>query len=91
LGDLYPEFTETDDDDYAYSEFARRAAPYCLRIAGLHAALDGRALISKDHLAAAGAGPVLRRIGPVCPRPPSIATRGSKGWNAPSPQRGRPD
>jgi hypothetical protein len=54
--ELYPEFTELDDDDnQAYSEFTRRAAPYCLRIAGLHAALDGRNLISKDDLAAAGA------------------------------------
>jgi hypothetical protein len=54
--ELYPEFTELDDDDnQAYSEFTRRAAPYCLRIAGLHAALDGRCLISKDDLAAAGA------------------------------------
>jgi hypothetical protein len=53
-GELYPEFSESDDDDYAYSEFARRAAPYCLRIAGLHAALDGRHLISKDDLTAAG-------------------------------------
>jgi hypothetical protein len=55
-GDLYPEFTGADDDDdRAYSEFTRRAAPYCLRIAGLYAALDGRALIGKDDLAAAGA------------------------------------
>jgi hypothetical protein len=55
-GELYPDFTELDDDDNrAYSEFTRRAAPYCLRIGGLHAALDGRALISKDDLAAAGA------------------------------------
>jgi hypothetical protein len=55
-GELYEEFTETDyDDDLAYSEFTRRAAPYCLRIAGLHAALDGRAQIGKDDLAAAGA------------------------------------
>jgi hypothetical protein len=55
-GELYPEFTELDDDDNrAYSEFTRRAAPYCLRIAGLYAALDGRSLINKDDLAAAGA------------------------------------
>jgi Bifunctional DNA primase/polymerase, N-terminal/Protein of unknown function (DUF3987) len=54
IEELYPEFSEADDDDYAYSEFARRAAPYCLRIAGLHAALDGRQLISKADLAASG-------------------------------------
>ena len=55
-GELYPEFTGADDDDdRAFSEFTRRAAPYCLRIAGLYAALDGRALIGKDDLAAAGA------------------------------------
>ena len=55
-GELYPEFAGADDDDdRAYSEFTRRAAPYCLRIGGLYAALDGRALIGKDDLAAAGA------------------------------------
>lgn len=54
-GELYGELTEADDDDYAAGEFTRRAAPYCLRIAGLHAALDGRDVITKDDLAAAGA------------------------------------
>jgi hypothetical protein len=55
-GELYPELTALDDDDdHAYSELTRRAAPYCLRIAGLQAALDGRARISKDDLTAAGA------------------------------------
>ena len=54
--ELYPEFADLDDgDDLAWSEFTRRAAPYCLRIAGLHAALDGRALIGKDDLIAASA------------------------------------
>ena len=41
--------------DLAWSEFTRRAAPYCLRIAGLSAALDSRALIGKDDLIAASA------------------------------------
>ena len=54
--DLYPEFADLDDqDDLACSEFTRRAAPYCLRIAGLHAALDGRDQIGKDDLTAASA------------------------------------
>ena len=54
--ELYPEFADLDDeDDLAWSEFTRRAAPYCLRIAGLSAALDGRALIGKDDLIAASA------------------------------------
>jgi len=54
--ELYPEFADLDDeDDLAYSEFTRRAAPYCQRVAGLHAALDGRALIGKDDLTAASA------------------------------------
>jgi hypothetical protein len=54
--ELYPEFADLDDaDDLAWSEFTRRAAPYCLRIAGLHVALDGRALIGKDDLIAASA------------------------------------
>ncbi len=54
--ELYPEFADLDDgDDLAWSEFTRRAAPYCLRIAGLSAALDGRALIGKDDLIAAAA------------------------------------
>ncbi len=54
--ELYPEFADLDDgDDLAWSEFTRRAAPYCLRIAGLHAALDSRALIGKDDLIAASA------------------------------------
>ena len=54
--ELYPEFADLDDaDDLAWSEFTRRAAPYCLRIAGLHAALDGRALIGTGDLTAAAA------------------------------------
>ena len=54
--ELYPEFADLDDaDDLAWSEFTSRAAPYCLRLAGLHAALDGRNLIDKDDLIAASA------------------------------------
>jgi hypothetical protein len=54
-GELYDEFTEADDDEAQWAEFMRRAAPYCLRIAGLYAALEGRDDISETHLAAAGA------------------------------------
>jgi Protein of unknown function (DUF3987) len=53
--ELYPEMTGTDDDDGAEAEFTRRAAPYCLRIGGMLAALDDRQLISKDDLTAAAA------------------------------------
>jgi hypothetical protein len=53
--ELYDEFTEADDEEQAWAEFMRRAAPYCLRIAGLYAALDGRKLIGKADLTAAGA------------------------------------
>lgn len=53
--DLYDEFTASDDEDHAWTEFTRRAAPYCLRIAALHAALDGTALIGASHLQAAAA------------------------------------
>jgi hypothetical protein len=53
--ELYPELTGADDDDQAEAEFTRRAAPYCLRVAGLLAALDGRSLMSKSDLAAAAA------------------------------------
>jgi len=55
VAELYPELTGADDDDHAEAEFTRRAAPYCLRIAGLHAALDGRQLMSKSDLVAAAA------------------------------------
>lgn len=54
-GELYDELTAGDDEDLAEAEFTRRAAPYCLRIAGLFAVLDDRRLISKDDLAAAAA------------------------------------
>jgi hypothetical protein len=53
--DLYDEFTAADDEDAAWTEFTRRAAPYCLRIAALHAALDGTAIIGPGHLQAAAA------------------------------------
>ena len=53
--ELYEEFTAADDEEQAWAEFMRRAAPYCLRIGGLYAALDGRALIGKADLTAAGA------------------------------------
>ena len=55
IGELYPEMTGADDEDHAEAEFTRRAAPYCLRIGGLLAALDGRQLIGKDDLTAAAA------------------------------------
>ncbi len=53
--ELYPEMVAADDEDQAHAEFTRRAAPYCLRISGLLAVLDGRRLIGKDDLHAAGA------------------------------------
>ncbi|MEV0994812.1 hypothetical protein [Nonomuraea sp. NPDC050202] len=52
---LYDEFTAADDEDFAWTEFTRRSAPYCLRIAGLYAALEGRDHMSADHLTAAAA------------------------------------
>lgn len=53
--DLYDEFTGADEEDQIWTEFTRRAAPYCLRISGLHAALDGRDAVSPGDLTAAGA------------------------------------
>ena len=55
VADLYPELTGADDEDHAEAEFTRRAAPYCLRIAGLLAALEGRALMTGADLASAAA------------------------------------
>ena len=53
--ELYDSLTESDDEDRAEAEFTRRAAPYCLRIAGLLAALEGRPLITAMDLRAAAA------------------------------------
>ena len=53
--EFYPELTGADDEDHAEAEFTRRAAPYCLRIAGLLAALDGRQLIGPCDLVPAAA------------------------------------
>ena len=63
--ELYPELAHRDDaEDLAGSEFTRRAAPYCLRIAGLFAVLDGRGQIGKDDLAAErSADPLQGRVG----------------------------
>jgi hypothetical protein len=49
---LYREFTEFDEDTPA-ADFVQRAAPYCRRIAALHAALDGRQLVNTGDLMAA--------------------------------------
>jgi hypothetical protein len=54
-GKLYEEFTAADDEDYAWTEFTRRSAPYCLRIAALYAALAGRSSIVPEDLTAAAA------------------------------------
>jgi hypothetical protein len=53
--DIYPELTGADDDDEADAQFTRRAAPYCLRIAALLAALDHRSLMGKRDLIASAA------------------------------------
>ncbi|MFE3451576.1 hypothetical protein ACFXJ8_21900 [Nonomuraea sp. NPDC059194] len=53
--ELYEEFTAADDEDHAWTEFTRRSAPYCLRIAALYAALAGRPLVTADHLRASAA------------------------------------
>lgn len=52
---LYDEFTASDDDDLSWTEFTRRAAPYCLRIGAVHAVMEGQNLISAEDLAAAAA------------------------------------
>lgn len=52
---LYDEFTEADDEDTPAAEFTRRGAPYCLRIAGLHAALGARRTVNTTDLTAAAA------------------------------------
>lgn len=53
--ELYDELSEADDEDAAWTEFARRAAPYCRRIAALFAVLDGRSEVGKADLVAAAA------------------------------------
>ncbi|WP_010316633.1 DUF3987 domain-containing protein [Saccharopolyspora spinosa] len=52
---LYVEFGGYSADDGPIEQFLSRAAPNCLRVAGLHAALDGVELITVEHLAAAAA------------------------------------
>ncbi|MBB3038985.1 DUF3987 domain-containing protein [Hoyosella altamirensis] len=55
--ELYDEFTGIADveGDGAWIEFTERAAPYCLRIAALYAALEGGSQILEPHLTAAAA------------------------------------
>jgi len=53
--ELYPEFSGSDDDDQAWTDCIRRAAPYCLRIAGLLTVLDGQHLVTTNYLTAAAA------------------------------------
>ena len=53
--DLYEELIGADHEDTAAAEFTRRAAPYCLRIAGLHAVLNRRDQVDADDLNAAAA------------------------------------
>lgn len=50
--EIHPELTVADDEDHAEAEFTRRAAPYCLRVARLYAALEGRNLICNSDLVA---------------------------------------
>nr|WP_263250602.1 YfjI family protein [Saccharopolyspora rosea] len=52
---LYVEFGGYSTDDGPIEQFLSRAAPNCLRVAGLHAALDGTPLVEPHHLAAAAA------------------------------------
>lgn len=52
---LYVEFGTDSGDSGPVEQFVSRAAPYCLRIAGIHAALDGTDAIDGDHLTAAAA------------------------------------
>ncbi|RCW37487.1 uncharacterized protein DUF3987 [Halopolyspora algeriensis] len=52
---LYVEFGGHSTDDGPIEQFLSRAAPNCLRVAGIHAALDGTPHIHPEHLAAAAA------------------------------------
>jgi hypothetical protein len=51
--ELYPEMSSADDEDEVWTEFTRRAAPYCLRTAALYAALDDRQMMTAADLVAA--------------------------------------
>jgi hypothetical protein len=55
LNDFYDELSGADDEDAAWTAFARRAAPYCRRIAALHAVLDHRSMVNETGLNAAAA------------------------------------
>ncbi|MFE0022369.1 DUF3987 domain-containing protein [Amycolatopsis sp. NPDC059021] len=52
---LYVEFGTDTGDLPAVEQFISRAAPYCLRIAAIHTALDGATAIDARHLTAAAA------------------------------------
>ncbi|MQA14425.1 MAG: DUF3987 domain-containing protein [Pseudonocardiaceae bacterium] len=52
---LYVEFGTDHGDDGPLAEFLGRTAPYCLRIAAIHATLDGQHCIDTHHLHAAAA------------------------------------
>jgi hypothetical protein len=52
---LYVEFGIDHGDNGPVEQFLSRTAPNCLRIAGIHAALDGIDLIDAEHLTAAAA------------------------------------
>ena len=51
--ELYSELADDAADIGRIEEFTARAAPYCLRIAGLYAALAGRRYVSAEDLHAA--------------------------------------
>jgi hypothetical protein len=53
--DLYIEFGTDHGDNGPVEQFLARTAPNCLRIAAIHAAIDGGPVIGSDHLAAAAA------------------------------------
>lgn len=56
--ELYLEFATHDHDGHAaaqLAEFTGRAAAHCLRLAGLHAAVDGSTRVQPPHLGAAAA------------------------------------
>ncbi|MFF4592447.1 DUF3987 domain-containing protein [Amycolatopsis sp. NPDC001319] len=52
---LYVEFGTDTGDAPAVEQFISRAAPYCLRIAAIHTALDGATAIDTRHLVSAAA------------------------------------